>query len=64
MEKLSKSVIEKESLRESYTLESGKIDIDRIVESVRCMYGFVETVNACKLEKINESYLEDLIRSM
>ena len=64
VEKLSKSVIEKESLRESYTLESGKIDIDRIVESVRCMYGFVETVNACKLEKINESYLEDLIRSM
>lgn len=64
VEKLSKSVIEKETLRESYTMESGKINIDKIVESVRCMYGFVETVNACKLEKINESYLEDLIKSM
>ena len=45
-----------DSLRKVYT-ESDKIDIGKIVESVRCIYGVLETVNTLQLENVNEEYI-------
>ena len=34
-----------------------KINIDKVVESVRCIYGVLEMVNTLQLETINEEYI-------
>ena len=44
------------SNNESYK-ENDKINIDKIVESTRCIYGVLETVNTLRLENVNEEYI-------
>lgn len=61
---LSESIITNESLLESYSDDSGKVDMSKIVESTRCMYGFLETLNTCRIEKIDESYISKVFDDM
>ena len=61
---LSNTVITNESLRESYSGESGKIDMSKVVTTAKCMYGFLETLNTCRIEKIDESYIEKVFNEM
>lgn len=61
---LSESIIKNESLRENFTGSNGHLDMASIVENATCMYGFLETVNTLKLDCVNESYIEKIIRNM
>ena len=61
---LSESIIKNESLRENFTGSNGHLDMASIVENATCMYGFLETVNTLKLDRVNESYIEKIIRNM
>lgn len=61
---LSESIIKNESLRENFTVTNGHLDMASIVESATCMYGFLETVNTLKLDRVDESYIEKIIRNM
>ena len=55
---------ESESLKEQYYTESGKVNVDKMNDSVRTMYGFLETLNTCRWEKIDESYIEKMLKDM
>lgn len=44
------------SNNESYK-QNDKIDIEKVVESARCVYGVLETVNTLRLENVNEEYI-------
>lgn len=61
---LGETVFKTESLRENFTTENGKIDMAGIVESATCMYAFLETVNTLKLDRVDESYIENIINHM
>lgn len=61
---LSESIIRNESLRENFTSVDGHLDMSSIVENATCMYGFLETVNTLKLDRVDESYIEKIIRNM
>ena len=61
---LSNTVMKDESLRESYSEDSGKINMGRVVETAKCMYGFLETLNTCRIEKIDESYIKKVFDEM
>lgn len=61
---LSESIIKNESLRESFTEANGHLNMASIVENATCMYGFLETVNTLKLDRVDESYIEKIIRNM
>lgn len=49
-------------LKESYTDVDGAIDVAKIVESSRVMYGFLEFVNTLQLEKVDENYILNIIK--
>ena len=61
---LSESIIKNESLRENFTEANGHLNMASIVENATCMYGFLETVNTLKLDRVDESYIEKIIRNM
>ena len=61
---LSEATLKNPELREKYTAEAGRLDMDAIVESVRCMYTLLEMVNTLKLEVVDEKYLKETIDSI
>ena len=61
---LSEVVVKNEDIKKEFTLENGRLDMDRIVESVRCMYGLLEMVSTLGLENVDEKYIEDTIKSI
>lgn len=40
--------------------ENDKINIGKVVESAKCVYGVLETVNTLKLENVNEEYIMNM----
>lgn len=61
---MSEAVIKDPVLRESYAAENGRLNIDSIVESARCMYTLLEMVSTLRIEDVNAEYVEDTIRSI
>ena len=59
VQNLAEQSMKSESMRESY-VKNEKIDVDKIVESVRCIYGVLETVNTLRLENVNEEYIQNM----
>lgn len=57
----TKKVLKNESLLESYQDESGKLDVNKIVESTAVSYTFLEMINTLNIKNINESVLKELI---
>ena len=45
-------------------VRGGHLDVESIVESVRCMYTLLEVVNTIQLEKVDSEYIENTIKSM
>ena len=60
VQELSKGVIRRNDLREVYT-NNGKLDMDKIVESCKIMYTFLETVQTAKMANIDEEYIENIL---
>ena len=52
-----------QTLSESYKVD-GKIDMTRVMDNSRAMYGWLETVNTIQLEKVNERYIQNLVENM
>lgn len=42
---------------------SGKLDVESLIESTKCIYAFIETVNTIKLEDIDTNYLEKYLNN-
>lgn len=62
--KLSESVVKDESIRESYTEENGHLDMYAINEAAKVMYGFLETLNTLKLEKVDAAYITKILNEL
>lgn len=52
------------AINEEYTDENGKINMDTVVEVAKCVYGFLEFVNTCQLERVDEAYIKHVIKSI
>ena len=61
---ISESVIKNEDIKKEFTLENGRLDMDRIVESARCMYTLLEMVSTLKIEKVDSEYIESALKSI
>ena len=62
---LTQNIVKDDAIRESYyTTDEGRLDVDLAVESAKVMYGFLETLNTIKLEKVNEAYIENVLNTM
>ena len=56
----SKSICKDAKLKDIYS-ENGNLDIEHVVKSCKCMYGFLEFVNTLQLEKVDKSYIEKVV---
>ena len=61
---LSLNIVKDCAVRESFIEEHGQLDVDMIVETAKVMYGFLETVNTLQLEKVDESYIKNVLENM
>ena len=61
---LTLNIVKDCAVRESYIEEHGQLDMDHIVETAKIMYGFMETVNTLQLEKVDESYIKNVLENM
>lgn len=61
---LGSSIVRNVSIREQYLDENGSLDSGSIVESARVMYGFLETLNTLKLEKVDEKYITKVLEEI
>lgn len=61
---VSEAAIKNPELRNQYGDGKGRLDMTKIVESVRCMYSLLEMVNTLKLEQVDAKYIEDTIKSI
>lgn len=60
-----KGVVKNEALRESYLVEgTTHLDIDKIVDNVSVMYTFLEMVNSTMMRKIDESYINGVLKDI
>ena len=61
---LSKSIVSDAETKSMYTTESGKLDIDHVVDTTKCLYGFMEFVNTTGLVKVDEKYISETLKNM
>ena len=55
------AIVTDEVLKESYTLENGKLDFSKIEEATLVQYGFLEFLNTVQLENVNEEYIAKVL---
>lgn len=58
---LTEQVISNEDIRKVFTLESGKLDMDKIVKRATSYYTFLEMANTLNLINVNEEYIQEAI---
>ena len=51
---LSDSIIHNDKLKNKYCEENGKVNFEKVEETINCMYTFLEMINTMKLHDINE----------
>ena len=64
VQRISEAALKNPALRESYSLSNGRLDIDAVVETARCMYGMLEMVNTLRIEVIDEEYIQQTLDSI
>ena len=61
---LAKQITKDRVIREQYTGDDGRMDMQRIFEAGKVMYGFLETLNTLQLEKVDKDYITKLIHEI
>ena len=64
MHSVTRSIVSEQSLLESFTTESGKLNVDKIKGKVTVMYTFLEMLNTTKMANVNESFIENIIKNV
>lgn len=61
---LSEVALTNEEAKKEFLAENGHLDVEKIVESARCMYTLLEMVGTIQLEKVDQQYIEDTLKSI
>lgn len=62
-EAMAKSVFKDDALQARY-IHEGKVDMDRVVDSVQSLYHMLEMCNTLEIIDVNESYIKEYIDSL
>lgn len=60
---MTKSVMKNDTLKQAYT-ENNKVNMDKIVETCKMMYTFLETVNTAQIINVNEEYIKETLAGL
>lgn len=61
---ITNGILTDANILESFTTESGTLDMDSISGKVTVMYTFLEMLNTAKMANVNESYIENIIKNI
>lgn len=61
---LTEASVRNHELRDQLVSENGRTDMDKVVESVRCMYTLLEMVMALRIEDVDAKYIQDTLDSI
>lgn len=61
---LSEVAMSNEEAKKEYISENGRLNVEKIVESVRCMYTLLEMVGTIQLENVDQEYIEATLNSI
>ena len=61
---VTESVLKNDDLRENFSDNNDKLNMDKIIENVNVMYTFLEMINTLKIENINEEYINNVLEDM
>jgi len=61
---MRENALKNEDLKAHYTNESGKVDLDMIVENCEVMYTLLEAVNTAKIVNVDETYIKTIVDSL
>lgn len=64
MDSMTRNIVADNSIRESFVLESGQLDIGKIRGKVNTLYTFLEMLNTTKIVNVNETYMEKVLKQM
>ena len=64
MHNITRSIVSDQSILESFTNESGKLNVNKIKGKVTVMYTFLEMLNTTKMANVNEAYIENVMKNM
>ena len=64
MDITTRNIVSDETIRESFLLESGQLDVSSIKDKVVVMYTFLEMLNTTKMANVNEAYIENILKNM
>ena len=59
----AKNIYKDTELKESYS-EAGRLDLQKVVNSCKCMYGFLEFVNTIQIDKVDVDYIAKIVKEM
>ena len=62
--KISEAAVKNPNARKNFIQENGRLDMDSIVESARCMYTLLEMISTLQIEKVDEQYITDTLKSI
>lgn len=62
--RMGKSIVTKESLLPQFQLESGKLNMEKIIDTSEVMYTFLEMVNTLQIRNVDCKYLQDTLSSI
>lgn len=60
---ISESAMKNEEMKKIY-FKDNSLDMDSIVEKCELMYTFLETINTCKMARVNESYINNVLKGL
>lgn len=64
VQELTTAIVKDKDLKVQYTTEDGSLDMGKIVDSTKCMYGFLEFVNTINLANVDETYIKEILEEI
>ena len=61
---MGKNIVSDDVSRNDFIQESGKLNMNRIIDTSEVMYTFLEMVNTIQLREVNAEYLEGVLKSI
>lgn len=58
------SIVKDNTILESFTTKAGSLDVSKIREKVNVLYTFLEMLNTANMTKVNEVFIENVIKNV
>lgn len=62
--RMSQNIVTNDEIRQNFIQESGKLNMNKIIDTTEVMYAFLEMVNTTQIKEVDSKYLETVLMSI